>query len=115
MDLCRHIKNNPSQRHIRVVLTAGLLEPFDEAEATRAGCDAILKKPFEASKVMETIHPLVKDAQLARAVYAETMAAAAAASAPPRSAAPPSAGRRSRANSRSHHPGSRCRSPHADP
>jgi CheY-like chemotaxis protein len=77
LDLCRHIKNTPSQRHIRVVLTAGLLEPFDEAEATRAGCDAILKKPFEASKVMETIHPLVKEAQLARAVFVETMAAAA--------------------------------------
>jgi CheY-like chemotaxis protein len=88
LDLCRHIKNTPSQRHIRVVLTAGLLEPFDEAEATRAGCDAILKKPFEASKVMETIHPLVKEAQVARAVYAETLAAAAAASAPPGATTP---------------------------
>jgi CheY-like chemotaxis protein len=87
LDLCRHIKNTPSQRHIRVVLTAGLLEPFDEAEATRAGCDAILKKPFEASKVMETIHPLVKEAQLARAVFAE--ATASAASARPVSAADP--------------------------
>ena len=38
---------------------------------TRAGCDAILKKPFEASKVMETIHPLVKEAQLARGLFAE--------------------------------------------
>ena len=38
-----------------MVLTAGLLEPFDEDEAARAGCDAILKKPFEASQVMETI------------------------------------------------------------
>jgi CheY-like chemotaxis protein len=88
LDICRHIKNTPSQRHIRVVLTAGLLEPFDEAEATRAGCDAILKKPFEASKVMETIHPLVKEAQLARGVFAEAMAAAAAAE-PVASAAAP--------------------------
>ena len=78
MDLCRHVKNDPSQRHIRVVLTAGLLEPFDEEEATRAGCDAILKKPFEASKVMETIHPLVKEAQLARGLFAEALASAAA-------------------------------------
>ncbi|HLK20923.1 MAG TPA: response regulator [Bryobacteraceae bacterium] len=83
LDLCRHIKNTASQRHIRVVLTAGLLEPFDEAEATRAGCDAILKKPFEASKLLETIQPLVKEAQVARGQYAEqraVMAAAAAAS-----------------------------------
>jgi CheY-like chemotaxis protein len=78
MDLCRHIKNDPSRRHVRVVLTAGLLEPFDEEEAKRAGCDAILKKPFEASKVMETIHPLVKEAQLARGLFAEALASAAA-------------------------------------
>src|ERR1700687_5890429 len=78
-DLCRHVKSDPHLRHVRVVLTAGLLEPFDEAEATRAGCDAILKKPFEASKVMETIHPLVKEAQLARGLFAEALASAAAA------------------------------------
>jgi CheY-like chemotaxis protein len=85
LELCRHVKNDPTQRHIRVVLTAGLLEPFDEEEAVRAGCDAILKKPFEASKVMETIHPLVKEAQLARGLFAEVLASAvatAAASAP---------------------------------
>src|SRR5579862_3147767 len=76
-DLCRHVKGDPSLRHVRVVLTAGLLEPFDEAEAARAGCDAILKKPFEASKVMETIHPLVKEAQLARGLFAEALASAA--------------------------------------
>lgn len=79
LDLCRHVKGDPSRRHIRIVLTAGLLEPFDEEEATRAGCDAILKKPFEASKVMETIHPLVKEAKLARGIYAEALKVAAAA------------------------------------
>jgi CheY-like chemotaxis protein len=78
IDLCRHVKNDPKLRHMRVVLTAGLLEPFDEEEAKRAGCDAILKKPFEASKVMETIDPLVKEAQLARGLFAEAMASAAA-------------------------------------
>src|SRR3984893_12809213 len=62
-DLCPPLKGGPHLRHVRVVLTAGLLEPFDEEEATRAGCDAILKKPFEASKVMSTIDPLVTDAQ----------------------------------------------------
>lgn len=70
-DLCRHVKGDPHLQHVRVVLTAGLLEPFDEEEAKRAGCDAILKKPFEASKVMATIHPLVKQAQLARETVAE--------------------------------------------
>ena len=66
IEVCRYIKSHPSHRHARVVLTAGLLEPFDEEEAKRAGCDAILKKPFEASVVMSTIQPLLIEARLAR-------------------------------------------------
>jgi len=77
LDLCRHVKTDPRFRHVRVVLTAGLLEPFDEEEAGRAGCDAILKKPFEASKVIETLNPLVKDAELARSLFADMASAAA--------------------------------------
>ncbi len=65
-ELCRYIKSHPRHRHARVVLTAGLLEPFDEDEARNAGCDAILKKPFEASAVMATIQPLLIEARLAR-------------------------------------------------
>jgi CheY-like chemotaxis protein len=76
IDLCRYVKNNPRFKHVRVVLTAGLLEPFDEDEAKRAGCDAILKKPFEASKVVSTIDPLVKEAQLARGLFADFIASA---------------------------------------
>jgi CheY-like chemotaxis protein len=79
MEICRHVKNDARLRHVRVVLTAGLLEPFDEDEARRAGCDAILKKPFEASQLIETIQPLVREAQLARSLFAaEALASAAA-------------------------------------
>ena len=42
-ELCRHLKTTPDFRHVRVVLTAGLLEPMDEEEARQAGCDAILR------------------------------------------------------------------------
>jgi CheY-like chemotaxis protein len=73
-EICRAIKSE--YRHVRVILTAGLLEPFDEDEARRAGCYAILKKPFEASLVMQTIRPLVHDAQLARGLFAEAMVSA---------------------------------------
>jgi len=73
-DLCRHIKT--SHRHMRVILTAGMLEALDEGEARRAGCDAILRKPFEASVILETIRPLVQEAQLARGLFAEELAAA---------------------------------------
>ncbi len=78
MEICRYVKSDPALRHIRVVLTAGLLEPFDEEEAKRAGCDGILKKPFEASRLIETIQPLVKEAQLARGLFSEAFASAAA-------------------------------------
>ena len=73
-EICRYVKSHPAHRHVRVVLTAGLLEPFDEAEAARAGCDAILKKPFEASAVVSTIKPLVNEAQMARGLFAEMLA-----------------------------------------
>lgn len=71
-ELCRYVKEH--YRHTRVILTAGLLEQFDEEEARRAGCDAVLRKPFEASVVMQTIRPLVQEAQLARGLFADAMA-----------------------------------------
>lgn len=73
-ELCRHIKGQPALRHIGVVLTAGVLEAFDEAEARAAGCDAILRKPFEASAVVQTIKPLVEASRFARGLFGAHMA-----------------------------------------
>src|SRR5258708_4443651 len=50
IELCRYIKAN--SQHARVILTVGQLEQLDEDAAQRAGCDAILRKPFEASVVI---------------------------------------------------------------
>jgi CheY-like chemotaxis protein len=85
-ELCRHVKS--LYRHVRVILTAGLLEQFDENEARRAGCDAILKKPFEASVVMQTIRPLIAEAQMARGLFAEAIAEATPAPSPAPAVAP---------------------------
>jgi len=74
LDLCRHAKR--VHRHVRVILTAGLLEPLDEQEARAAGCDAVLRKPFEASMVIGTIRSLVQEAKLARGLFAEALATA---------------------------------------
>jgi CheY-like chemotaxis protein len=90
-DLCRHIKAQPELQHTRVILTAGLLEPFDEQEAKRAGCDAILKKPFEASVVVETIQPLVEASQFARGLFGEQVKAASPAPVPAATAEAPMA------------------------
>ncbi len=59
--LCRLVKRY--RPHVRVILTAGLLEEFNEAEAREAGCDAVLRKPFEASAAVALIRPLIEQAQ----------------------------------------------------
>jgi CheY-like chemotaxis protein len=58
-EICKRIKASPRHRHVRVILTAGLLEPFDDDQAKQAGCDGILKKPFESSVVLDTVKPLI--------------------------------------------------------
>jgi len=73
--ICEYVKTTPRHRHVRVVLTAGLLEPFDEAEAARVKADAVIKKPFEASTVVKTIKPLADAASFARGLFAEFAAA----------------------------------------
>src|SRR5579872_618907 len=65
-EISRYVRAHPLHHHVRVVLTSGLLEPLDEEEARRSGSDAILKKPFEASVVLEAIRRLTQEAQLAR-------------------------------------------------
>jgi CheY-like chemotaxis protein len=61
-EICREIKKHPRYAHVRVVLTAGLLESFDEAEAAAAKCDGTLRKPFESSVLLDTIRPLLEAA-----------------------------------------------------
>lgn len=73
-DICRELKAHPRHKHVRVILTAGLLESFDEAQAEAVQCDAVLKKPFEASMVMETLKPLVQAASKEREEYGPALA-----------------------------------------
>lgn len=87
-ELCRYIKRHEMHRHAGVVLIAGLLEPVDEEEARRAGCDAVLKKPFEASVVLDTIRPLIDRARFARGLFAESVPEPPPPE-PPRAPAPP--------------------------
>jgi CheY-like chemotaxis protein len=70
-EICRAVKSDPRFRFTRVVLTAGALEPIDENEARRVQADGILKKPFEASAVVETIRTLIEAAEFARGLFGE--------------------------------------------
>ena len=63
IDLCRYIKNDSRYRRARMVLAAGLLEQFSEQDARGAGCDAILRKPFEASALVRTVRDLIEQAE----------------------------------------------------
>jgi CheY-like chemotaxis protein len=50
--LCEYIKSNGGAP---VFLTAGAVEPVDESEVARVRADGVLKKPFEASLLLEAI------------------------------------------------------------
>ncbi len=65
-EICQYVKSHARHKHARVVLLAGLLEPVDEAAASRVGSDAVLKKPFEASVVVALVRPLAEAAQAER-------------------------------------------------
>jgi CheY-like chemotaxis protein len=51
-ELCDYVKKNGGAP---VFLTAGAVEPVDEAEVARVRADGVLKKPFEASLLLGAI------------------------------------------------------------
>jgi CheY-like chemotaxis protein len=61
-DICQYIKMNPRYRRVRVILTAGAQEPFDEARAKLVESDGALKKPFEASVLLALVKALAEAA-----------------------------------------------------
>ena len=65
-EICEYVKTSPRHLHTRVVLVAGALDPVDEQEVLRVRADGVLKKPFEASVVLETVKPLLDAAAAAR-------------------------------------------------
>ena len=66
-EICQYIKMSPRHRHVRVILTAGALEPLDEARVSQVEADATLRKPFEATALLACVKPLVEAALAARA------------------------------------------------
>jgi CheY-like chemotaxis protein len=66
-EICQYLKMSPRHKHVRVVLTAGVLEPLDEDHIKRVDADGTLKKPFEASVLIATVKPLAEAAAAARA------------------------------------------------
>jgi CheY-like chemotaxis protein len=66
-EICQYLKMSPRHRHVRVLLTAGVLETLDDDAAARVGADGTLRKPFEASALIAAVKPLAEAAEKDRA------------------------------------------------
>ena len=77
-EICQYLKMSPRHRYVRVILTAGVLEAFDEERARQVSADGTLKKPFEASALVAAVKPLAEAATKDRATAARGGVAAAA-------------------------------------
>lgn len=62
-EICRRIKRHPKLTHVKVVLLAGPLEPFDPAQAEAAGSDGVLHKPLDAYSLIDTVKSLIGEAK----------------------------------------------------
>lgn len=67
-EVCRRIKRHPKLSHVKVVLLAGPLEPFDPAQAESAGSDGVLHKPLDAYSLIDTVKSLIGEARPRSAV-----------------------------------------------
>lgn len=83
-EICQYLKMSPRHRHVRVILTAGVLEPIDEVQALRVQADGTLKKPFEATALIDLVRQSADAAAMQR-----KESAAGGSSAPSGSAASP--------------------------
>ena len=58
-EICDYVKGSGKYPNTRVVLTAGPLVPLDQARAGQVRSDGFVKKPFEASMLIEAVQPLL--------------------------------------------------------
>jgi CheY-like chemotaxis protein len=83
-EVCEFVKSHPEHRTIPVVLLTGTFEPFDPDRAEKAGCDAVVTKPFESQSLIHKVEELIAQAQASSgAAPAEEPAAPAAFAAEP--------------------------------
>jgi CheY-like chemotaxis protein len=59
-EVCEFIKSHPEYRDIPVILLTGTFEPFDPDRAEKAGCDAVVTKPFESQALINKVEELIQ-------------------------------------------------------
>src|SRR5919106_3803538 len=62
-EVCEYVKSHPEYRTIPVVLLTGTFEPFDPDRADKAGCDAVVTKPFESQSLIHKVEELISQSQ----------------------------------------------------
>ncbi len=81
-EVCEYVKSHPEYRNIPVVLLTGTFEPFDPDRADKAGCDAVVTKPFESQSLIHKVEELIDQARAASAAATPALSAAAPPAAP---------------------------------
>ena len=89
-EVCEYVKTSGKYPQTRVVLTAGPVAAYDEARAQATGADGFVRKPFEASVLLNLVQPLIEkpEKNAAQQTAADTKAAAPLLPAPAQAAPP---------------------------
>jgi len=58
-EVCEYVKSHPELRNLPVVLLTGTFELFDPDRAKKAGCDAVVTKPFESQSLIHKVEELI--------------------------------------------------------
>ncbi|HEY0787421.1 MAG TPA: response regulator, partial [Thermoanaerobaculia bacterium] len=69
-EVCEFVKSHPEYKTIPVILLTGTFEPFDPDRAERAGCDAVVTKPFESQSLIHKVEELIAHSAPAEAAPA---------------------------------------------
>ena len=77
-EVCEYVKSHPEYRNIPVILLTGTFEPFDPDRADKAGCDAVVTKPFESQSLIHKVEELIQNSQSNPAATEQEPAAAVA-------------------------------------
>jgi CheY-like chemotaxis protein len=73
-EVCEFVKSHPDLRSIPVILLTGTFEPFDPDRAEKAGCDAVVTKPFESQNLIHKVEELIQQSRASAAPEAEPAA-----------------------------------------
>ena len=61
LEIVRHLKSEPELRHARCIVVSAFSGEDDRSEATDAGAEAFVAKPFDPDELSATVASLVAD------------------------------------------------------